>query len=166
MHARQQGFIVLQVAVDDRDERRRGRQHAFDAGRAQPPSSDAPDAADARVALAERADVLGGAVGRIVIDKHDLPGDAAQGAVEAADQEIDIVAFVESGHDNAQFRPFLTGQIGRAGRSRLARLARIGDRGHRYSLGERTGVPGACQGRLVRHVARGFGCGPAVRQIA
>ena len=77
MHARQQGFIVLQVAVDDRDERRRGRQHAFDAGRAQPPSSDAPDAADARVALAERADVLGGAVGRIVIDKHDLPGDAA-----------------------------------------------------------------------------------------
>jgi len=35
-----------------------------------------------------------------------------------ADQEIDIVAFVESGHDNAQFRPFLTGQIGRAGHQR------------------------------------------------
>jgi hypothetical protein len=78
-----------------------------------------------------------------------MRGSPSQGAVEAPDQDIDIVALVEGRHDNAQFRPFLTGQIGRAGHSRLAGLARIGNRGHWYSPGERTGVPPGCQGRPV-----------------
>ena len=49
-HARQQGLVVLQVAVDHRDEGRGGGEHALDARGGQAAPADAADAAHARIA--------------------------------------------------------------------------------------------------------------------
>src|SRR5438552_3731330 len=86
------------------------------------------------------------AVRRVVVDEHNLPIDALQGAVEPLDQDVDIVALVEGRHDDAQFRT--TAAAGRGG-VRLGNGARTGDRDHAYSLPEKTGPGSACQGHLA-----------------
>ena len=54
---------------------------------------------------AELPQVLGGAVGRIVIDEDGFPVDALEQLIQPFDQRADIVALVEGRDDDRELRP-------------------------------------------------------------
>jgi hypothetical protein len=47
---------------------------------------------------------IGGAIGGIIIDEYDFPGAFPETLRETSDQLSDIFPFIESRHDNRQFR--------------------------------------------------------------
>jgi hypothetical protein len=102
-HPRQDGLVVLQVGVHDRNQLGRGREHALDARGREASAPDPLQAAHAVVAPSERAKQVGGAVGRIVVDEHHLPGDAWQRTIEPPHQFGDVLPLVEGWHDDREF---------------------------------------------------------------
>jgi hypothetical protein len=103
-HRGQQRFIVLQVGVEDRDERCRGCEHPLDAGRGQTAPADAPQATDPPVTGREFANPIGRVVGTVVVDEHDLPRQAGEGAVEPLDEAGHVVPLIEGGDDDGKIR--------------------------------------------------------------
>ena len=93
---------MLQIGVDDGDVGRARGLDAFDHRGRQAAPADAVDAAHARIAPGERLHRLGGAVGRIVIDIDDFPGDAREATAEALDHRLDVLALVEARHDDGK----------------------------------------------------------------
>ena len=82
VHGGQDRFVVLQVAVDHRDELGARRQPAFDHRARQTNAIDPPDAADARVGFREPEGDIGRAVGRIVVDDDHLPGQTRESRLQ------------------------------------------------------------------------------------
>lgn len=107
-HLRQLCLVVLEVGVDHGGERRAGGQDALDARARQAAAADAADAAHAAVLLRQRPHHVGGAVGRIVVDEHDFPGNVDKRRLQPPVQHRDVVALVESRDDDRQFRPLLS----------------------------------------------------------
>jgi len=103
-HLGQQPFVMLQIRVDHRKVRGRGREHPLDARRRQTAASDPRQASDAAVRRRMPAHGLSGAVGRVVIDEQHLPATLPKTQNQASDQLGDIVLFVECRHDYRQFR--------------------------------------------------------------
>ncbi len=101
-HVRQQGFVMLQVGVDHRDVGGGACQHAFQTGRGKTAPAHAFQDAHAAVGSGDPADHLGRAVGRLVVDDHDLPGDPGKGLAQPGDQARDIVRFVVRRDHDAQ----------------------------------------------------------------
>ena len=64
---------MLQVGIHDRDVARLARQHAFETRAGKTAAADAANAAHPAVGFADGARGCSGAVGRIVVDEHDLP---------------------------------------------------------------------------------------------
>ena len=82
---RQPGLVVLQVAVHHGDKFGRGGQRALDHRRGKAPPAHATDAADARIGRGDPARLRRRAVGAVVVDEHDLPGDARRAQPQAGD---------------------------------------------------------------------------------
>src|SRR5205085_3656075 len=72
--------------------------------------------------------------------------DAAQHPVELLDQELDIVAFIEGRHHDAQFQPARCRRNRGFGAHRVAEIGGAGDRDHANSRAEQTGLRPLCQG--------------------
>jgi hypothetical protein len=102
-HTRQQSLVVLEVAVHHRKVRRGGRQHAFDASRAEPAPADALNAAYVALRQRQLADRVGGAVRRIIVDEDHFPGDARKDAVQPLDDQRNIVSLVQRRDDDSEF---------------------------------------------------------------
>jgi hypothetical protein len=64
---------MLQIAIDDREIRRAGREHAFDNRRSQPAAANALNAAHLRIGNRDFTRDALPFVGRVVIDENDLP---------------------------------------------------------------------------------------------
>src|SRR5262249_19746837 len=76
--------------------------------------ADAADAADPRVALAQRPHRRRGAIGRVVVDEDDLPVDAVEPALQPRDQQRNIGPLVEGGNHDGE----LGGRASRGARAR------------------------------------------------
>jgi hypothetical protein len=87
-HGREQGFVVLQVGVHHRDVGRRRRERALDAGAGKAAPADALQTAHAAVEFADRADMIGRAVLRIVIDEDHFPGDPEERGIQKASAAV------------------------------------------------------------------------------
>ena len=103
-HLRQLRLVVLQIGVDHGGKGRAGGKDALDAGAGQAAAADAADAAHARILLREVAHHLPGAVGRVVVDEHDLPRRRAKGRRQPLVQRGDVVALVEGRDDHRNDR--------------------------------------------------------------
>jgi hypothetical protein len=103
-HDRQLCLVVLQVGIDDRGARRARCQNAFDTGPGQAAPVDPPDTADAGIAARQISHHIPGAIGRIIINEDDFPGDAGQRGLQLPQQRGDVVAFVEGGDDDRKLR--------------------------------------------------------------
>ena len=103
-HLRQLGLVVLQVGVDHGGAGRAGRQDTLDTGAGQAAASDPPDTANAAILPREIAHHLPGAVGRIVIDKDDFPGDARERSFQPPQQRGDIITLIEGRDDDRELR--------------------------------------------------------------
>ena len=103
-HLRQLGLVMLQVGVDHRGAGRAGGQDALDAGAGQAAPPDPPDAADPAILPRQLAHDLPGAVGGIVVDEDDFPGDAGERRLQPPVQLGDVVALVEGGDDDRKLR--------------------------------------------------------------
>ena len=66
--------------------------------------SDPPNAAHAAIPEREAADHFPGAVGGIVIDEDDFPGDAGKRRLQPPVQRGDVVALVEGGDDDRKLK--------------------------------------------------------------
>ncbi len=95
---------MLQIGIHDGDEGRTGREDAFDAGAGQTAPADPPQATHPRVFFREFLYGSGRAVGRIVIDKDHLPGDAGKHRIQFSGQGGDIVPFLEGWDNHGKFR--------------------------------------------------------------
>ena len=120
-HRREDGLVVLQVAIDHSDDRCRGGQGPFDAGPSQSPAIDASQAAEPGVPRTDVPRPTPGAVGGVVVDDDHLPGDVAQHDRQPVEQDREVVAFVERRHDHRHRR--------RRTRFGLARRAETGGHG-------------------------------------
>ncbi len=103
-HLRQLGLVVLQIGVDDRGIGRAGGEDALDAGARQAAPPDPADAADAGILPRQAAHHFPGAVGGIVVDEHDFPGDVLERRLQPPVQNGDVVALVEGGDDDRKLR--------------------------------------------------------------
>ena len=103
-HLRQLRLVMLQVGVDHRGAGRAGGQNALDAGAGQAAPPDPPDAADAGILPRQAAHHVPGAVGGIVVDEDDFPGDAGERRLQPPEQRGDVVALVEGGDDDRKLR--------------------------------------------------------------
>ena len=91
---------MLQVAVDDGHDRRRGRTHPLDTGGGKPAPADPLDHAHPRVPLAKFARRVRRAVGAVVVDENRLPPPPHQCLVELRHEDGDVGAFVEGRNDD------------------------------------------------------------------
>ncbi len=98
-HLDKQRLVMLKVGVHDGDEGSTARQHSLDAGASKPTPADASDAANAGIGLREILRHLRRPVGRIVIDKDDLPSNALERLAYALDDQGDIGRFIEAWND-------------------------------------------------------------------
>ena len=105
VHFRQDRFVVLQVAVDHRDEIGARRQPALDHRARQAEAIDAPDAAQARIARRQRIGDVGGAVGRIVVDDDHFPRQAGERRLEPLEQDGNVGRLAVGRHDHGEGRP-------------------------------------------------------------
>ena len=99
----ERGF-VLQVAVHDDDHLAVRGLHAPVDGRGEAALLDTLDAPDIVVAEAKRAHGVGRAVGRIVVDDHELPGAAGERLREAIVDHRDVACLVVGRHDDRDLR--------------------------------------------------------------
>ena len=100
-HARQQPFIVLQIAVDDGDHLACGRQHAFDHGAGKTAPANAADGAHAAVMFASLPHQMRGSIGTIVVDEDDLPSDTGKRGIEGCDHRVDVLGLAVCRDDDA-----------------------------------------------------------------
>ena len=91
-HPGELGFVMLQVGVDHRGIGRARRQNALDTGAGKAAPTYPSDTADAPILPRQLSHHLPGAVGGIVIDEDDLPGDAGQCRLQPPEQRGDVVA--------------------------------------------------------------------------
>lgn len=137
-HVRDDGFIVLEIAVHDDDEGSGGGEHAFDAGRGEADAADALQDADARVDAAELAADVGGAVGGVVIDEEKFPVFVSQDGGQFVVEDGDVGPFFEDGDNDGDIR------------------------GGRANRADRTGIGGGARGGgtgMTGHIGRGKGSG-------
>ena len=128
---------MLKVGVHHGDVACLARQHALDAGAREAAPANAAHAAHARIAFADLAGDRSGAVGRIVVDEHDLPIDTVKSVRKFLDQQRNVVVLLEGRDHDRQF--------GRAPRCRKLPLCRRcvdrpSMRGRRFE--KRLGHPG------------------------
>src|SRR4051812_26519495 len=95
---------MLQVGVHHRRIRRAGGENPLDAGTREAAPPDPPDATDAIVLPRQFAYHLPGAIGRIVVDEDDFPGNALQRRLELAEQRADVITLVEGGDDHRKLQ--------------------------------------------------------------
>ena len=107
VHLRQDRFVVLQVAVDHRDQFGARRQPALDDRAREADAIDAPDAARARIARRQGIGDVGGAVGRIVVDDDHFPGQARERRLEPFEKDGNVGRFAIGRHDHGEGRPRL-----------------------------------------------------------
>jgi len=93
---------VLQIGIHDRDELSLARQRALEESAGETATADAPDAANARVALTELLGDGGGGIGRVVIDENELPGEPHQGQRDALYEHAYVGRFIEGGKNDGQ----------------------------------------------------------------
>ena len=103
-HSRQAGFVMLKVAIQDRDKGGVRRKNAFHDGRRQTSSADAADAAHSRVAQSETSSLVGGSVRAIIVDEDHLPGEADQGLRQPRHHHGNVSPLVVAGYDDRIFR--------------------------------------------------------------
>ncbi len=95
-HLRQLRLVMLEVGVDHGGIGRARGEDALDAGAGQAAPSDAADTAHPAVLLRQLAHHVPGAVGRIVVDEHDLPGSRCPARrLQPPVQHRDVVALVD-----------------------------------------------------------------------
>src|SRR5450631_2308458 len=68
------------------------------------PSIHAPDTADAGIASRQISHHIPGAVGGIIVDEDNFPGDSGERGLQPPQQRGDVVAFVEGGDDDRKLR--------------------------------------------------------------
>ena len=107
VHFRQDRFVVLQIAVDHRDEVGARRQPALDDRARQADAIDAPDAAQPRIARRQRKGDVGRAVGRIVVDDDHFPGQAGECRLQPLEKHGNVGRFAIGRHDHGEGRPRL-----------------------------------------------------------
>ena len=138
VHLRQDGFVMLKIAVDHRDEIGARSEPAFDhrAGQAEP--IDAAQTAQSRIAPRDRVGDVGGAIGQIVIDDDHLPRQAGERRSSA----------VQTGPEYSPLRD--------KSARRPTRSAGLPARRYRLSSRPRSGAR-----RFARRPHRGYGRGNA-----
>src|SRR6266542_4141254 len=82
----------------------RSREHALEARPGEPAPGDATDAADAGIRAAHRLGDRSGAVGRIIVDEHQLPVDPVERHADPLDELRDILTLVQRRHHNGELR--------------------------------------------------------------
>ena len=105
---------MLQVGVHDGDVRGEIALDTLDHRRGQPAPAEPADAAHAPIGGAGQPQRLDGAVGRVVVDEHDLPADAVERLRQLLQERDDVVALVEGGDDDDEL-----GAVGSFRRRRL-----------------------------------------------
>lgn len=99
-HLRKDGLLVLEVPVHQ-DEHGRGRgEEAFNGGRGETVPADAPNTSNTAVVRGLMLHRFPCSVGRVVIDENDLPVEGLQDSLDGGDERLDIVGFVQRGHDD------------------------------------------------------------------
>jgi hypothetical protein len=86
---------MLKVGIHHGENGCRARQHSFHAGRREPASADALDAAYSRVGARHRAQALGRAVGRVVVDEYHFPALIPEALRKPAHEFRHVLPFVE-----------------------------------------------------------------------
>ncbi len=86
---------------------RRSRQDSLDTSRTQTPPAKPADAAYPPIGPGEVAQVLGRAVGGVVVNEDSFPVDPIEQPIEPVDQRADIVALVKRRNDNGEVWPGL-----------------------------------------------------------
>ena len=104
VHLRQDLLVMLQVAVDHRDEVGARRQPAFDHRARQAEPVDPPEAAHARVFARDGVGDVGGAVGRIVVDDDHFPRDAVEHGLQPLEQHRHVGRFAIGRNDDREGR--------------------------------------------------------------
>ncbi len=103
-HPGQDGLVVLQVAIHDRDDGGRRGEHALDAGAGKAAAANAANAADARVGFAKCPHLIDGAVAAIVIDENDFPIHSGERRRQGPNEGNDVSGFPVGRHDDAELR--------------------------------------------------------------
>ena len=93
VHLGEDGFVMLKIAVDDRDEVRARRHPPLDDGAGKTRAIDASQAAYAAIFGRERKSDAGGAVRRVVIDDDQLPRRAVERALDALEENRNVGRF-------------------------------------------------------------------------
>src|SRR5258707_9943430 len=91
---------MLQIGVDHGGIGRPRGQDALDAGAGQSAPPDPADTADAGILPRQAPHHFPGAVGGIVVEEHDFPGNTLQRRIQPPVQHRDVVALVEGGDDD------------------------------------------------------------------
>src|SRR5215471_13952863 len=119
-HLEQQPLVVLKIAVHHGNIRRRRGEHSLDASSGEPATADPLQTSDSRVRARNRADTLGRAVPRVIVDKDRFPRNFAQCRHQQAHQRFDVISLIEGWNDY--------GQNGSSDRWHAVRRATIDDR--------------------------------------
>ena len=103
-HVRDQRGVVLQIGIHHRHHGRGGGARALDHRRGKSAPADPLDDPDLAVVERDLAQRIGGTVGAVVVDEDRFPAQFRQFRVELFDQRDDIVALVERGQDDRDFK--------------------------------------------------------------
>src|ERR1700722_12207411 len=93
VHRKKDGFVMLKIAVDDRDKVRAGRHPSLNYSASQTRAVDAPQAAKTTVCRREPKRDIGGSVGGVVIDDNHLPWHATESRGDTFEKNRDVLRF-------------------------------------------------------------------------
>ena len=102
VHRGEDGFIMLKIAVDDRDEVGAGRHPSLDHRACQTGAVDAPQTAKASVCRRKPKCDIGGSVGRIVIDDDHFPRRVAESRRDAFEKNRNVLRFFVGRNDDRE----------------------------------------------------------------
>ena len=99
-HARQERFVMLQIAVDHGDIRRARRENAFETGAGQTAATEAAQAAHARILGRDGFRHGRSPVRRVIVDDDRFPRNAVERTLEPRNELRDVLGFVEGRNDD------------------------------------------------------------------
>src|SRR5262249_56443649 len=119
---------MLQVAINDGEVRSGTRHHSLYARRGKAPPSNSVNTSDPGIALSKLAHEAGGPIGRVIIDKDDLPRAPRQTMIQPSDELGDVFSLVKRGHNDRKLGSRMGGDATLWLSTAIPRLRRLANR--------------------------------------